>query len=411
MAYFFSPPLIGYWVLTRFSFQSTFIAGLVLYAIGALSFWPSSVLLSYPGFFISNFIIALGLACLEVAGNPFIALAGPSHLSETRLNFSQGIQALGSVVSPILAKQVLFNDVNQDSLFNIQWCYLAVALFVVALAVVFYYVPLSEAPDDVLEATSQQALFDTGLDASATLPVFGFHISARTALLVMGCFTMALYVGAQESISYFFGQVSTVLNPRMDPFWVQAIAHAVFALGRFLASAATYIGIPPRYVLLVCCAGSFFFSLLSLVLRPGKGTSAAYILISFFESAIFPTLFAITLRNQGANTKFTSAALVTAISGGGVFPGVSYGAVKANPGHPRYSLIVVVVLYGVSMLMPGWLCGGMRKWVDPLRPGWRTGGHGSDGSGDGSGSGSDVSGKLEASHVEVRESEATKQRV
>lgn len=401
MAYFFSPPLIGYWVLTRSSFQSTFITGLVLYAIGALSFWPSSVLLSYPGFFISNFIIALGLACLEIAGNPFIALAGPAHLSETRLNFSQGIQAIGSVISPILAKRVLFNNVNEDSLFNIQWCYLAVALFVVAVAVVFYYVPLSEAPDDILEATSQQALFDIGLDASATLPIFGIHISARTALLIMGCFTMALYVGAQETISYFFGPVSIRLNPRIDPFWVQAIAHAVFALGRFLASAATYIGIPPRYVLLVCCAGSFVFSLASLLVKPGKGSTGVFVLISFFESAIFPTLFAITLRNQGAKTKLTSAALVTAISGGGLFPGVSYGAAELHPNRPRYTLVVVVILYGLSLLMPGWLFGGMRKWVDPLRPNKNIS---HDGTASGQGSGSDLGSKMEASHVEVRES-------
>lgn len=359
------PPAVGYWTLTKSSFKSTFIAGLCLYAVGALSFWPSSVLLSYPGFFISNFIIACGLSCLEVAANPFIALAGPSHLSESRLNFAQGIQAIGSVFSPILAQKALFSNVNEMSIFNMQWCYLAVALVVVALAVVFYYVPLSEAADDLLEANAQQALTERGLDASASLRIFGVSITARTALCSLGVVTMFIYVGAQQSIAYFWMPTSTVIHAAIDPFWVEAIAHSVFAVGRFLASGLCYFGIPPRFILLGCIIGSFICTLLALVLPLGQGALAVLILITFFESAIFPTLFAITIRNQGNRTKLTSALLVTAVSGGGPFPAIAWGAQRAHTGNPRYFLVVVTVLYGVSLVMPGWLCGGMRIWVDP----------------------------------------------
>ena len=335
--------------------------------MGALSFWPSSVLLSYPGFFISNFIIACGLSCLEVAANLFITLAGPSHLSESRLNFAQGIQAVGSVLSPILAKKALFNDINQKSIFNMQWCYLAVALVVVGLAVVFYYFPLSEATDDVLEVNAQQALASRGLDASASLKFFGVSVSARTASLAFGAVTMFIYVGAQETISYFWMPTSTFIYGAIDPFWVQAISHAVFAVGRFMASGICYIGVPPRIVLLASISGALICSLLTLVLPAGQGALATLILITFFEAAIFPTLFAITLRNQGSRSKLVSAVLVTAISGGGALPVTAWGAQQHHMDRPRYSLIIVTVLYGVAMVMPGWLCGGMRAWVDPPR--------------------------------------------
>jgi len=360
------------------------------------------VLLSYPGFFISNFIIATGLSTLEVAANPFIALAGPSHLSEARLNFAQGIQAVGSVLSPILAKRVLFVNLSRQSLFNVQWCYLAVALVVVALAVVFFYVPLSEAPDDELEAQAQQALLDVGLEAEASLIVFGLHISARGALLAFGTIGMFIYVGAQETISYFWAPISTELKPTMDPFWVQAIAHSVFALGRFVGSAACWAGVPPRLVLLVCIAGAFVTSLLALTLHPGSGAMGMFILITFFESAIFPTLFAITMRHQGVRTKLTSTILVTAVCGGGVLPVAAYGAQQAHLGNPRYSLVVVVVLYGVSLVVPGWLCGGMRKWVDPQRPirARRRLDEGGSGSSESGTAGSD--GKPHTAHVELR---------
>ena len=333
-----------------------------------MSFWPSAVLLSYPGFFISNFIIALGLSCLEVAGNPFIALAGPSHLSEARLNFSQGIQAVGSVFSPILAKKVMFRNVSQTSLFNVQWCYLAVSLFVVALAVVFYYVPLSEATDETLETSARENLQDAGLDRNAKLPIASVRLRAGFVLLGVGTVAMCFYVGAQEAISYYWDTVIDTMGTSTDPFWDQAIAHAAFAIGRFLASFIAYLGVPPRLILLVCLCGAFITCLLALVLPPSSGALGMFILVSFFDAPIFPTLFAITIRNQGHHTKLASSVLVSAISGGAIWPTVSYGVERARPSSGRLPLIVPVVLYGVSILMPAWLCGGMRKWVDPVKP-------------------------------------------
>jgi fucose permease len=113
-AYFFGPLLVGYWVLKYQGFKATFLSGLAIYATGAMSFWPSSVLRSYAGFFISNFIVALGLSCLEVAANPFIALAGPGELSEARLNFAQAIGAIGKLISPIIAQTGLLSGIDQE---------------------------------------------------------------------------------------------------------------------------------------------------------------------------------------------------------------------------------------------------------------------------------------------------------
>jgi MFS family permease len=182
-AYFFGPLMVGYWVLKRQGFKATFMTGLAIYAAGAMSFWPSSVLHSFPGLFISNFIIALGLSCLEVAANPFIALAGPGELSEARINFAQGIQGIGSIVSPILVQKVLFTEMSQSDLFRVQWCFLAITLFVVFLAVTFFYVPLSEANDDDLEAMALQRLLNADLEQG----VKAFGLNARRLLTMDGC--------------------------------------------------------------------------------------------------------------------------------------------------------------------------------------------------------------------------------
>lgn len=142
-----APLSFGRIVLKSWGFKATFITGLCIYACGTLTFWPSAVLMSFPAFLVSNFIVGLGLSTLEIAANPFIALCGPPEYAEIRLNMAQGIQAIGSVISPILARRVLFKQVlDAPSLVDVQWTYLGIALFDVLLAVVFYYLPLPEAP-------------------------------------------------------------------------------------------------------------------------------------------------------------------------------------------------------------------------------------------------------------------------
>jgi fucose permease len=105
-----------------------------------MSFWPSSVLRSYPGFVIPTSSSPSAVLSRNAA-NPFIALAGPGEWSETRLNFAQGVEVIGVITSALLAQQALFTGLGQEDLFRLQRCYLAVAFFVVFLAVVFYYVP------------------------------------------------------------------------------------------------------------------------------------------------------------------------------------------------------------------------------------------------------------------------------
>lgn len=371
--YVCGPLVIGYWVVTRAGFKATFMAGLSMYAIGAMAFWPSSVLRSYPGFYISNFLIASGLSVLEIAANPFIALAGPGELSEARLCFAQGIQAVGGALSPILAQKALFQYVDGANLFRVQWCYLAVALFVAFLAVVFFYVPLSEASDSDLDLIANNRLRNAQLEPTATAPLLPFlsgpRVSAKYLLLVTGVLGIWLYVGVQETVAYYWSSNTLAVRSDTDPFWDSAIGHALFAIGRFVGAGMTYYGIPPIYALAFFMIGTFVTSLLGMVLPPGRGALAMMVFIYFFESAIFPLIFAMTLRNMGRLTKLAGSALVIAISGGTVWPSITFGVRQRYSGDvygARRGMIVIVVVFGASILIPiMWNSDVMRRWIDP----------------------------------------------
>ncbi|WVR06693.1 hypothetical protein IAU60_003725 [Kwoniella sp. DSM 27419] len=364
VGYFFGPIVSGYWILHRHGFKYTFVTGLAIFSAGAMAFWPSAVLLSYAGFFISNFMVALGLSTLETAANPFIALCGPGELSEARLNFAQAIQAVGSLGSSILANKVLFNAVSQDKLFKVQWCYLAVSIFVLFLAAVFFYAPLSEASDDALEQEEHVRADNAGISRESRT----IGIPNRTFLLILGAYMMFSYVSCQESISFAWNPVVRSMKPSVDPFWMHTIGQAVFALGRLVAAGACYIGIPPRAVIAVSILGSFITALLAMVMpTPSDSPLVSIILHMFFESPIFPTLFAMAIRGQGRRTKLASAVLIMAICGGAIFPPVIWKLERSHQNDLPFALIVVVALYGASLMYPTVLNGSptLRRWVDP----------------------------------------------
>lgn len=149
-AYFGAYPLasLGHanWILRHYGYKAVFIWGLCLYGIGSLIAWPCLVYRSFGGFCVAIFITGNGLGSLETAANPYLTVCGPPKYSELRINFAQAFNGIGTVVAPVLGSYVFFTNVSgdQSSLQNVQWTYLAIAVFVFLLAGVFYLSPIPE---------------------------------------------------------------------------------------------------------------------------------------------------------------------------------------------------------------------------------------------------------------------------
>ncbi|PWY86248.1 MFS general substrate transporter, partial [Aspergillus heteromorphus CBS 117.55] len=344
--YLVAPSLVGRVVLKRGGFKSTFITGLCIYACGALVFWPSAVLTSYVAFALSNFIVGCGLAVLETAANPFIALCGPLENSEIRLNISQGVQAIGSVVSPLLAKKVLFKSVTDVSaLVEVQWTYLGIALFDVLLALAFYYLPIPEASDEDLEELANRRRADN------RAKVLGVPVVWLT--LGLGVWSLFFYVAGQEALSMSFETYVQTVHPdsSLGGFERLTVAHTVFAVGRFLAALLQWF-LKPRWILMLSYVGMIVFSVLCMK-TTGRPAEAMAQMVYLFESGAFSIIFAIALRGTGRHTKTAAVLLTVAISGGAFFPFAQYAAQLA--GGVRHSYCVLVALFGAGAIFPVYL--------------------------------------------------------
>ncbi|KAJ5608302.1 hypothetical protein N7537_004921 [Penicillium hordei] len=357
--YVFGPLLVGRPVLKIWGFKSTFITGLCIYACGTLIFWPSAVLTSTPAFILSNFIVGFGLAVLETAANPFIALCGPLENSEIRLNISQGVQAVGSVLSPLLAKRVLFKDVQDvASLVDVQWTYLGIALFDVLLAVAFYYLPIPEASDEDLEELANRRREDN------MTKVIGIPVVWLT--LGLGIWSQFFYVAGQEvfatSLQRFV--ISARPDSSLGPFDFLTIGHSVFAVGRFLAAFAQWF-LKPRWILMVTYIGMIVCSILCMK-TSGTAAIVMAMLLYLFESGTFSIIFAISLRGTAQHTKTAAVFMTMAVSGGSIFPFAQYAAYLTH--GASYSFCVLVALFCAGAIFPIYLnlVPAVKKQVDPV---------------------------------------------
>ncbi|KAI1177642.1 fucose permease [Nemania sp. FL0916] len=369
--YFFGPLLVGEWILRHDEhsrrergkrnmgfddsiggFKATFMLGLCIYGTGTIIFWPSAVLTSFPGFLISNFVVGFGLAVLETAANPFIALCGPMDYAEMRLLLSQGIQAVATVISNLLAQKVFFVQLSTHehiealTLIDVQWTFLAITLLCVSLALLFYYMPLPEVTDAELDNSTKY------------LPVnpkkrsyFGFQL--RTCSLALAVLAQWTYVACQEIMGLFFHDILTPeLNapPAVSPAanMIRAtlpdtspgalsntdyllIAHTAFALSRFLAAFLAYLSpthskVPqPRTVLSLCVGLALISGSLVSALRPRNPDllTIPVMLFFFFEGPIWPLIYTLGLRGQGKRTKRAAAFITMGASGPAFWPFVS----------------------------------------------------------------------------------------
>ncbi|KAA8568308.1 hypothetical protein MFRU_029g00330 [Monilinia fructicola] len=355
-AYFIGPLTYSGWIVRKFGYRWTFIVGLCIYGVGALMFWPSAVYRSFPGFCGSLFIVGSGLSTLETSANPFIATCGPPRLSEFRLELSQAFQAVGSVAAPLLASRVFFKEGDGQDLSKVQWTYLGIAGFVFLLAVVFFFSKLPEVTDADMEL---QAESSAGLTGYEEKPM------RKQYKLIFGVAAQFCYVGAQVGVAANFikyAEESAGLSQAAatDRF---ALAQGLFAIGRF-AAAGLMMVVKPRFVLMIFMTAIMIFISIAIGVK-GEGGVAMLCLVLFFESCIFPTIFALAIRGLGRHTKRGASWVVAAVSGGALFPSLT-GLLADKKGY-HISMTVPLIGFFVAFAFPIYLNTVCAKELDGFR--------------------------------------------
>jgi FHS family L-fucose permease-like MFS transporter len=311
MAYFLMALPAGYF-MKRYGYRKGIILGLLLFAGGAFLIAGTTSLESFWVFLICLFILGCGLATLETAANPYTTKLGPPETAERRINLSQSFNGMAWTVGPLIGLSIYGNKGLGDGekLGSLLLPYLFIGSVVFIVAVLFMVTRLPEIKEEEESVTANGS-------AQSDIPLI------KRRHFVLGVIAQCAYVAAQTGVFSYLINFITDENQQphfqreYGPYFL-SIGFALFMIGRMTGSYLMSFIKPAKLLAayaLACC-------LLLVLVSSGLGwiSVIAIYAIFFFMSIMFPTIFALGIKDLGPNTKKASSFIVMSIVGGAVFP-------------------------------------------------------------------------------------------
>ena len=331
-------------IIRRFGYRAGVITGLLLYGVGALLFIPGSRIMSFEFFLFSLFIIGCGLTCLETAANPYVTVLGDPDSAERRINLAQSLNGFGWICGPLLGGFFLF--ANEGSA-NIAAPYAIIGVIVLLVALVFSRVKLPE-------VASGDVALEAGESTKQQVSVCLWSVKSFT----WGLLALFLYVAAQTGINSFFINYMTD-NAGVDAheasLWLSFGGMGLFMAGRMGGSwLMTYMR--PERVLALCALGAVV-AMVSVIGLSGELGRYCFFLCFACESIMFPTIFALAIRETGTATKQASSYLIMSIVGGAIAP-LMMGMIADSVSMALcfvVPLVCFIVILGYAMAYKGLL--------------------------------------------------------
>jgi FHS family L-fucose permease-like MFS transporter len=308
-------------VMRRTSYKTGIIAGLVMAAIGAICFYPAAESRQFGMFLGALFLIASGMTFLETAANPYITILGDEKTSTQRLNFAQAFNGLGAFVAAFFLSKIVLsgteytpeqmdvlaaNGTLQQYLASeadrVKMPYLGIAAVLLLVALMIYLVKLPDVKEEK--------------DASFKLDFSVFRIPHFRN----GVIAQFFYVGAQVCISSFFIRYSRYSAGIAETEATNYLGYLLlcFMIGRYVGTFLMQ-KIAPQTLLAIYSAINILL-MIYIVMVGGRIGVYAFMGVEFFMSIMFPTIFALGIKNLGSHTKMASSYMVMSIVGGALIP-------------------------------------------------------------------------------------------
>ncbi len=305
-------------LIKRVGYKKAIVFGLLTMAAGALGMIPAARIPSFEVTLIALFVIACGIALLQVAANPYVAVIGPEETAESRLTLVQAFNSMGTFFAPYFGGYlILSRTVSGTSLEGVeitmaermadaqatQLPYILVAVVLVALA---FIIGRSNLPTINAQST----------DANAPKPKYSDLLKHRN--LVFGVPAIFIYLIAEIGVANLF--INFVVQPNIGNMTQASAANYLVLMwggmmvGRF-AGAFLMRNLPADKVLAAFALAATIV-MIGAVTLSGPMAMWALILVGLCHSIMFPTIFVLGIKGLGPLTEAASGLLIMAIGGG-----------------------------------------------------------------------------------------------
>lgn len=345
-------------IIDSIGYKKTMVAGLLTMAAGAFGFIPAASAPSFPLFLAALMVLAAGITALQVAANAYVSVLGPPETASSRLNLTQAFNSLGTTIGPYLgglfilgatsaspdtvkamsANAVQAFRVHEASSVKMPYTVIGMALVLFAAIIGMFKLP------PMPEAERHGHVPGTSL--------------WKYRHLVLGMVGIFVYVGAEVSIGSFLinylsqpniGNLPEVIAAKyVSYYWGGAM------VGRFIGSAI--LQKVKTGIVLGFAATAALILVMTSMLTTGSVAMWSIILVGFFNSIMFPSIFTLGIAKLGPLTGDGSGMMIMAIVGGAILP-VMQGAIADRIGiHHAFLLPVLcyayIVYYGLRGSRP-----------------------------------------------------------
>jgi FHS family L-fucose permease-like MFS transporter len=324
--------------------------------LGAFLFVPAASAPSYPLFLGALIVLAAGITCLQVAANPYVTVLGKPETASSRLNLTQAFNSLGTFLAPFFGGLLILSSapkamdeiramapdvlqayrLHEAATVKTPYVGLGIALVVLAAAIGSFKLP-----------TIEHAQHKVGEKVNDSI--------WRHPNLIFGAIAIFVYVGGEVSIGSFM--VNYFTQPEIGGLTEKVAANFVAfywggaMVGRFIGSALLQ-KTSTRALLGICavCAGAL---VTISMLTTGHTAMYSIILVGFFNSIMFPSIFTLGVAELGPLTGDGSGIMIMAIVGGAIIP-VAQGWIADHIGiHHAFFLPVICYLYILFFALSG----------------------------------------------------------
>lgn len=336
--------------IAKIGYKNGVIVGLITAAVGCILFYPAAEAKLYVIFLLALFVLASGIALLQISANPYVALLGPSSSSSGRLNLTQAFNSFGTTIAPVIGGKLIFEAVGGKENMTadaVKIPYLVLAATLLALAGIIAMAKLPKFTGEKIEKGLGVLKY-----SHLTLGVIGIFMYVGGEVAV-GSWLVNYFeplmgfneVVASGFVAYYWGGAmvgrfigAALLTDRnrnqkialMATITLIAVVTIYFVTDGNLNTAFIVLGLiignciafaigkssPPRTL--------WIFALIVIGLlivtcfTTGHIAMWSVLAIGLFNSIMFPTIFTLAIKDLGKYTSQGSSLLVMAIVGGAI---------------------------------------------------------------------------------------------
>ena len=382
-------------LINKIGYKWTVILGLILMGIGSITFVPAAKDQIQSLFYVATFILATGVVFLQVAANPYVTALGPDSSASSRLNLTQALNSIATMVAPWLISIAIFKGLDLPAMATeaqkrdyglavadrIPVPFIIMALIVIAVAIVLFTIKLpkitSEEEDKSKAGNSVWKHPHVVLGAIGIFAYVGAEVG-NAGLIVnylksnivfngelmsatMASTYAAIYWGG-AMVGRFFGSFMFSEMPQKKkityalPVLVLAFVSGSFVTDWSWSIGGVFTGVAlVNFIIMQIGRGkaartlaifALMAALLDITTTFSTGSVALWTVISIglFNSIMFPNIFALAVKDlEKAELSGASGLINALILGGAVIPPLM-GTVADKAGY-TWAFLVPAVCY------------------------------------------------------------------